>query len=73
MSTPMPDVPEHMLVPVDKDGSGPVEDQDADHWVCWCGPGRARIKFNGGLGLTLCPQSGQIINHGFPPGWKARR
>lgn len=37
MSTPMFDLPEHMLIPVNEDGDGPVDEADAARWVCWCG------------------------------------
>lgn len=31
------DIPEHMIIPVDEDGNGPVDEAEAHHWVCWCG------------------------------------
>lgn len=68
----MHDMPRHQLIAVDENGDGPVPDKEAHHWACWCGTGRARIKFNGGNGLTLCPQSGRIIYKGFPPGWRPK-
>lgn len=37
MSTPMHELPEHMLIPVDENGDGPVPEAEAAHWVCWCG------------------------------------
>lgn len=68
-------LPRHLLIAVDAAGEGPV-DPDApefDHWTCWCLASRrrpARIKWNSGNGLTLCPATDLPIYHGFPPGWK---
>lgn len=36
MSTPMYDVPEHFPIPVNKDGQGPAEPDEAVALVCWC-------------------------------------
>ena len=45
MSTPMWDMPEHLEVPVNADGQGPVSDAEADHYVCFCGtPGCTKYK-----------------------------
>lgn len=33
----MPDLPEHLLIPVNAAGEGPVDHDKADDWVCWCG------------------------------------
>lgn len=68
-------VPRHQLIGLTAAGDGPVEPDDPafDHWACWCleSHGRpARIKWNGGRGLTLCPATSLPIYHGFPPGWK---
>jgi hypothetical protein len=67
--------PPHMLIGVNSTGEGPVaQDHPAfSHWSCWCVGARgrpARVKFNGGRGLTLCPDAGESIWDGFPPGWK---
>jgi hypothetical protein len=35
------DVPEHLWVPVNADGDGPVAVWEADHWACWCKDGVA--------------------------------
>lgn len=40
MSTPMYELPEHLLMGVDKDGNGPVGFGEEDHWACWCGDPR---------------------------------
>jgi hypothetical protein len=37
VSSPMFDLPDHLLIPVDGDGNGPVDEADAHHWACWCG------------------------------------
>ena len=37
MSSPMRDIPAHLLIPVDADGRGPTDEAEADHWACWCG------------------------------------
>lgn len=38
MTSPMSDdLPEHLLIPVDADGRGPVMAALADRWACWCG------------------------------------
>lgn len=39
MSTPMRELPEHMLMGLTKDGQGPADppDPNFDHWGCWCG------------------------------------
>lgn len=37
MSTPMWDIPDHLMIPVSEDGRGPVPESDAHHWACWCG------------------------------------
>lgn len=37
MSTPMFDIPEHQMMPVNENGQGPVPDQEAARFVCWCG------------------------------------
>lgn len=37
MSTPMFDVPEHLIIPVNEQGQGPVDEAEAHHWACWCG------------------------------------
>lgn len=36
MSGPMWDLPDHFQMGMDADGHGPVDDVDADHFVCWC-------------------------------------
>lgn len=36
MSSPMFELPEHMLIPCNKDGDGPVPYEEAVKWVCWC-------------------------------------
>jgi hypothetical protein len=35
------DVPEHLTIPVNKYGQGPLEDGDPtfDHYSCWCSSG----------------------------------
>lgn len=30
-------MPEHMPIPVDVNGQGPVLEDDAHAWICWCG------------------------------------
>lgn len=35
MSSPMWDLPDHFMIPVNADGDGPVDEADADHWACW--------------------------------------
>ncbi len=37
MSTPMFEVPEHLPMPVNANGQGPVEEAEAESWTCWCG------------------------------------
>ena len=37
MSTPMHEMPEHFPIEVDKYGNGPVEGDEVDRVVCWCG------------------------------------
>ena len=36
MSSPMYDVPDHFLVPRNVNGEGPVNEDEAHHWGCWC-------------------------------------
>lgn len=75
MSTPTRDLGEHQLIGVNADGDGPVDHDDPafSHWTCWCVAARGReapLKFNGGRGAVLCPETYTIIWDGFPPGWK---
>lgn len=37
MSTPMFDVPEHLMIPVNKDGQGPADENETVGMACWCG------------------------------------
>lgn len=38
MSSPMFDIPEHFLIPVNADGNGPETDiSKISAWLCWCG------------------------------------
>ena len=37
MSAPMFDLPEHLAMPVDKNGDGPADGADIYRIVCWCG------------------------------------
>jgi hypothetical protein len=37
MSSPMWDVPEHLLVPVTANGEGPAEGKEIAYYACWCG------------------------------------
>lgn len=39
MSSPMPDLPDHMSIGVDVDGNGPVQADDPRFhtFTCWCG------------------------------------
>lgn len=39
MSSPMPDLPEHVQMGVNAEGRGPVmeDEPEFDHYVCWCG------------------------------------
>lgn len=39
MSTPMYDLPEHLPIGINKDGQGPVaeDDPEFDRIICWCG------------------------------------
>ena len=37
MSPPMWDVPDHMLIPVNKYGQGPADADEAVGEACWCG------------------------------------
>lgn len=39
MTSPMMRVPEHLRIPVTKDGQGPAQGADIDHWACWCPDG----------------------------------
>jgi hypothetical protein len=68
-------VDEHQLIGVNSSGEGPVDHTHPSfhHWSCWCVGARGRaaaIKFNGGRGAVLCPDTSRIIWDGFPPGWK---
>ncbi len=44
MSTPMWDVPEHMMIPVTVNGEGPAEGDDFHHLECWCGNPKCEIE-----------------------------
>lgn len=46
MSTPMWDVPEHMMIPVTVNGEGPAEGDDFHHLECWCGNPKCEIDAN---------------------------
>lgn len=39
MSSPMYDMPEHLIMGVNAKGCGPVDydEDDFDHYECWCG------------------------------------
>lgn len=37
MSTPIWDVPQHLLIPVNENGEGPVPLEEAEMFLCWCG------------------------------------
>ena len=39
MSSPMADLPEHVMIGVDAEGNGPVEEGEPRfaRYVCWCG------------------------------------
>lgn len=43
MSSPMYDVPEHLIIPVNRDGDGPVPDAEFDHYDCWCADPKCAI------------------------------
>jgi len=36
------DLPEHLLVPCDENGDGPVDEAAAVRWLCWCGDNDCR-------------------------------
>lgn len=36
MSTPMEEVPEHVMIPVDINDEGPAEPENTVRWLCWC-------------------------------------
>lgn len=41
MASPMPELGDHLLIPVDANGNGPVRPTAlAHHWACWCGEPR---------------------------------
>lgn len=44
MSSPMYDLPEHFLIPVNKDGDGPAEEQDTVDYVCACGDPECELR-----------------------------
>lgn len=46
MSTPMWDVPDHMMMPVTVDGDGPAEGEDVHHLACWCGNQACDVELN---------------------------
>lgn len=37
MGEPMFDMPEHLMIPVTAEGHGPVDEDEAAGWACWCG------------------------------------
>lgn len=37
MCSPMFELPEHLLIPVDADGNGPAEPENTAREACWCG------------------------------------
>lgn len=37
MSSPMVDVPDHLLIPVNQHGQGPVDEAATVALACWCG------------------------------------
>jgi len=49
------DMPEHQMMPVDENGDGPVHDNDAVAYRCWCGTdcGTLQHVYNT-EGGTLC-------------------
>lgn len=39
MASPMFEIPEHLPIPVDKNGDGPADPASTVAWACWCGLG----------------------------------
>lgn len=37
MSTPMYDMPEHLMMAVNENGQGPADPEETVAFVCWCG------------------------------------
>lgn len=38
--------PAHLLIPVDKEGNGPVPEEEQDHIACWCGMDHAYLDYD---------------------------
>lgn len=52
MSTPMYDLPEHLLMGLNVNGDGPVDEDDPEflEWGCWCDQGaRCPVFLSGRL------------------------
>lgn len=48
-------LPVHIAFPVDEHGNGPTDDDEADHWRCWCDDERCPLT----LALLLAHESGR--------------
>lgn len=70
MSTPMYDIPDHMVIPLNAAGQGPADGDDFDHWGCWCGDSTC-TKWE--MGRTIldvaqesCGESNPLLDNGAP-------
>lgn len=64
MSTPMWDIPEHCSMPVNEQGQGPVNPEEAVGVVCWCGA-EGCTAYEDGPSRAVEPRTG-AVGHSDP-------
>lgn len=63
MSTPMAEVPEHVMIPLDVNDQGPADPEDTVRWACWCNTDCGTVQhINSSEGTKMCEDFADVVD-----------